>query len=515
LPSGRYYIVAGPLDWPVYYPGAFTVSGASMITVPPGRNFQADFAAPHGVVVSGRVIVHGDSTPLSDGPPAVTLQRKDRIGPITTQTIKMDAGVGTFNLPEIRPGEYFLSTSFLVPGVLLTVRDEDVAGVEIVVPRNVAIGATFIKESGEAFPAVSLVLSPDEGLSGFRYEIGYGVSMAQDNALVPEGRYRLWSEPPVGYYFKSLTAGSTDLLRAPLTLTESDSSIQIRGVLARAEPARVSGRVAGPSPLSINRDIVELKRKDYLLAYSKQVLVRSDGSFDLSGVMPGNYEATLILESGARSAATPVVVSGEDVAGVEIAFPALQEIVTRVSVEGGGPLPRFGRLQFRSADQTIQFDVYPPTADGTLHVPLPEGEYQIALIDDFTTPAEQLRQPIFRISDVMYGAGHLANQPMKVLSADSPELRVTLAPQPGSPRFKVAGRVMGTTAGNSHPERVSLAGSKFGSVEAPVEADGSFEFRQVPPDDYIVRIDSEPLTPHVFVDVIDKDVSGITISSSR
>jgi hypothetical protein len=135
LPPGRYYIIAGLVDFPTYYPGTATPAGARVVVVSAGAtaaNIDFPLASPTNLKISGRVsgALNAPQLPL----PQVTLLPR-RGGTILNAPLASD---GTFEFSSVVPGTY----SVQVPGQLLkentviTVSDRDVSGIELVIANS-------------------------------------------------------------------------------------------------------------------------------------------------------------------------------------------------------------------------------------------------------------------------------------------------------------------------------------------------------------------------------------------
>src|SRR5215471_2975099 len=103
---GRYFIQAGLIDAPTYYPGVTTTTGATSILITAGATINGlNFAMSRGslgVRVSGRV-------PLTSGRP-VLIAIRGGTGPSITTTAQVRPD-GTFEFQKVTPGSYTLMPS--------------------------------------------------------------------------------------------------------------------------------------------------------------------------------------------------------------------------------------------------------------------------------------------------------------------------------------------------------------------------------------------------------------------
>jgi Carboxypeptidase regulatory-like domain len=132
IPPGRYYITAGFVDFPTYYPGTAAITGATAILVPAGAttaNIDFPLARPVNLKVSGRVT--GTLTALPLPLRQVTLLPR-RAGTILNAPLSSD---GTFEFANVVPGAYSVQFSgrLLKENPVITVNDKDVSGIELVV----------------------------------------------------------------------------------------------------------------------------------------------------------------------------------------------------------------------------------------------------------------------------------------------------------------------------------------------------------------------------------------------
>ena len=135
VPVGRYYIVAGFVDSPTYYPRGTGAAGATAVNVTArATTANIDFRIERpstGLTVSGRVIVEsaqpfGNVQVMLNGGPS---------GSFTNLNVppKLD---GSFEFVRLRPGTYNISVSptpFSQPRTVV-VTDKDVTGLELRIP---------------------------------------------------------------------------------------------------------------------------------------------------------------------------------------------------------------------------------------------------------------------------------------------------------------------------------------------------------------------------------------------
>jgi hypothetical protein len=124
IPPGRYYIQAGLLDLPNYYPGVISPAAATVVSVPPGGLVEKlDFTMLRsvGAAVRGRV-------PMNTSPrPARVTMFGARTGFFSNNTATIGAD-GAFEFHKVMPGSYTLNVTPYVglPNLSIVVADTDV-----------------------------------------------------------------------------------------------------------------------------------------------------------------------------------------------------------------------------------------------------------------------------------------------------------------------------------------------------------------------------------------------------
>jgi hypothetical protein len=132
VPPGRYFITAGFLDSPSYYPGVRTPAEARSINVVAGSATTGiDFTArPNGVRLSGRISNLPPSAP--PGLFRATLPHSGMAG-ADSQTPDVPVGPdGTFEFSNVRPGSYrILLTPNGPPSPIFEVGGDNLEGIEL------------------------------------------------------------------------------------------------------------------------------------------------------------------------------------------------------------------------------------------------------------------------------------------------------------------------------------------------------------------------------------------------
>jgi TonB family protein len=431
IPPGRYYVTAGFLDVPTYYPGVTSINSAKAVNVEPGSTVTGiDFttAVSAGATVSGRVIYPpGQAVPFNQ---KVSLQGQQR--PLPESVLKAD---GSFEVPRVRPGAYTLRVPPLAATVV--VGDEDISGVELEVPYNVA--GNIAVENGGPLPNVSLSLtSAKPGAEPQKMTLS--AAGAFSSQLTP-GDYRLAvSDIPGGYSLKSITAGTVDLVANPLKVVAGMPPAPISVLFGVATPApwvSISGRVSGPGFVRGTAHALTLAGKGILAPI--QSGLSPDGSFELPRILPGNYTLTLAVTVGATRK-VELQVGTTDLKDIDIAIPVMKHVAARIVIEGqqGGlpilqavnPTGAAGNVLYFRTGAPASFelnltDVSGTTSstalrqpDGTFLIPLPEGERSVkADVQGYT------------VKLLSYGTTDLIrNSLLQVARTDTAQVEMTLVP---------------------------------------------------------------------------------------
>ncbi|HEX5000412.1 MAG TPA: carboxypeptidase regulatory-like domain-containing protein [Terriglobia bacterium] len=524
LPPGRYYVVVGKLDTPTYYPGAKTVANARAVAVTAGATVAGiDFTASLPLRVKGRV--RGlDSAQLATAPRALLIG-----GTVSTDTAtgfvpgnrQISAPVapdGSFEIRDVPPGAYTI--------VLRAAREDYI----VRIPSNPASGPVIVLDERDVtdvlvtFPTIltGRVVADQEGpvpafLLTFAVPgappIQVSVSSQHEiEASLPQGTYRVAvSGLAEGYKVRSILYGGTDVLHAPLVVTDTsniDSRIVINLDVASPPPwVRINGqvvgagnpRIAGPVMFGIFSETLGLEF---------QAPVQADGSFKFIQAPAGTYEGWFDPEpEGINPIA--IVVGKSDPFSMRIDLPARVNLSGRVIVADDAPLPGGAvRLIGMNAPRASGgAEVLPVSRelilhpDGAFAMAFPEGEYRVTL-DEPAGP--------YAVKGIAEGTNSLPRETLRITGAGTREVSVMLSVT----TFAVKGRVH--SGGHPIPAdlRVAIAGTGLATPhDAPISADGTFEFPKIPPGTYTLRIGQDGMP--ISIDVAREDVIGLEFGLLR
>ena len=212
LPPGRYYIFAGLIDLPSYYPNATTIDRATAIDVDEGTTLSGlDFsmARPSSLTVAGRMAVPRTMQVGNGWAVTLTPQNRLAVGASLQSNVSSD---GSFEFPRVSPGAYRLASTLRGTTALnLNVVDEDVLAV--VMPlvdcnAGVAVSGRLAGTPRSVISSISLTGSPVGCTPSARLEPDGSFTFSN----VPEGRYQIQLSPaPLGWSTVPVTVEKTDL----------------------------------------------------------------------------------------------------------------------------------------------------------------------------------------------------------------------------------------------------------------------------------------------------------------
>jgi hypothetical protein len=248
IPPGRYYIFAGLIEFPSYYPNATTFERATPLVVAAGATLSGiDFtmARPAGLTVSGRLGVPSTMRLTSTIVTLTSQTLRDMSSTATQFSVGSD---GAFEFLRVPPGQYRLTSTLLgTSPISLNLNDKD--RTDIVIPvvdcnAGVAVSGRLVGGPVSAVRAVSL--------TGSRFGCAPTTSLEPDGSFtfkgVPEGEYRFQLTPvPLGWAAVGLSVGKTDLVEIDVRLP---ASLAIKG-RATVENGSIVPRTSRGTPIAI------------------------------------------------------------------------------------------------------------------------------------------------------------------------------------------------------------------------------------------------------------------------
>jgi len=274
IPQGRYYIVAGRVDQPTYYPGTTEMTKARIFSVTPGG------------FISGIDFVMVDSSVRSNLPGAGQLQLARRIT-IPTQVAVEGGG----KLPVFAAG-----------------------------------GFTQIRLTETGYSSESTVELKSS--SSFDFSISSGQTSAEYNVSV--------DYLPEGYFVKSMTFGADNVMTGTLKIPQANmprtivsnvggitqqviTQVSASGVLMPTLTITLSTTSLPPvNGVRVSGHVKDTGVRSIYISGNPGTLY-SDGTFEFRGVRPGRHVAAAVgRRPGQMSLAASIVVGDHDLEGLEL-----------------------------------------------------------------------------------------------------------------------------------------------------------------------------------------------------
>jgi len=289
LPPGRYYIFAGLIDLPSYYPNATTLDRATAIDVDAGSTVSGiDFsmARPTKLTVSGRLSLPSTIPPSDSWIVTMTPLSRNAIGVFTQSKVGRD---GLFEFPRVSPGEYRVTSN--APGsTSLIVRVVDADVVDVVVPvfdcnAGVQVSGRVVGPSQTSIRSISLTGSP----VGCRPSTSVETDGSFFFKNVPIGGYQFQLSPsPLGWIGVALTVDKQNLTGVIVQLPDlieikgrafvEDGSALPRTLRGAPIPVQATRSPTGDTSASIQED-----------GTFELLLPKGRYRFSIPGVPPGYY----------------------------------------------------------------------------------------------------------------------------------------------------------------------------------------------------------------------------------
>jgi hypothetical protein len=187
------------------------------------------------------------------------------------------------------------------------VGDADVLGLEIPIPLSAVTEATvhinMAGEPGGPLPAVMLRFNPvprERSPETRSVEMLVPVRETSKSVPIPLGQYDITvlsqttGTLPLGFFVKSIVAGSTDLMKQPLTVS-TKSEPEIRVTIGAPSPppwVKVSGRVTKLEGAKVKPTTITLSSTPPV-SPDLTTTIHPDGGFEFPMVLPGNYSVRL------------------------------------------------------------------------------------------------------------------------------------------------------------------------------------------------------------------------------
>jgi hypothetical protein len=270
LPPGRYYIFAGLIDFPNYYPGSGTLTSATAIVVESGATTNGiDFSLPRPPAsrVSGRI----------HGPAASRVLVLSSVGRTATRVEARVEANGNFTFPQVPPGDYRLTST--TPGATSTsvsVSDQDIDDVELtVVDCNAGSQVRAQLVGTPSAPVRSAILR------GARFGCASYAEVKEDGSFVFE-------KVPSDIYAVNLTPTPLGYETAGVEVKDSNLAVNIRLPVTIDLKGRVTVENGSPPPRFSRGDAIRIQASKVRGNEAVTQSINDDGSFTLQ-VFGGNY----------------------------------------------------------------------------------------------------------------------------------------------------------------------------------------------------------------------------------
>ncbi len=299
IPPGKYYITAGFVTSPTFYPGVTSKGEATVLLIAAGQtrtniDFQTTSSTSLGANIRGRVIqVPGSGPNRPFGLSEITSVAKNVVvsGSAGTFSIPLQPD-GTFELPKVPPGTYLLRVPPLFgASATVTVTDRDITNLEIHVPFVTQASGRIIADDGKPLPSdLTLALrSPNR-------ESNSSVSSnGTFTAILTEGVNQIGVNGlPLGYAIQSISYAGRDIGKGPLQIGQKPAEGDIVITVSFTPVERVVGfRLSGKArnvPMELFVAGLPILHLDRIGGGPVlETLLQPDGSFVFPKVPPGSY----------------------------------------------------------------------------------------------------------------------------------------------------------------------------------------------------------------------------------
>lgn len=311
-----------------------------------------------------------------------------------------------------------------------------------------------------------------------------------------EGRYRITNLPPGRYFVAAGLPGqdtyypdATDGYGATILTLAPGSTTSVDFALVAPLAGRIRGRVVPPPDPGAQENAI---LSGVYLTELVETPVRPDGTFEFGRVPAGTYLVDLFpTVPGLVSVLFDV--SDNDVNNLVLNRPKLYTVSGRFNV-ARGPMP-WALLAFYTDTSYAAAEI---KDDGTFTAKLHAATHMTDLAG---MPSD------YEMTRIRRGDQDVTNG-LVVGNEDVSGLVVDVAVPDNLPRLR--GRVTGVPPGQLTSMRVEINGPIFGVVQAPVRADGSFEFTDLTPGAYWVKIPQAPQLEPIYV-AVDWQGASVTV----
>ena len=328
VPPGRYYITAGLVSLPTYYPGVASRANAAVVELSSGANLMGiDFSASPvssiGGAVSGHVVLSnlpGTQTVLLSGQSLTT-------GNLSLQTsVQAD---GRFSFPLIPAGRYRLqpfgpgNVFFGQSSVQIEVGDKDVSDIQIGAQTAMIVGH-IVTEDGSPLPPLPREANSQTLAVTAEWSTGRESTSIQAGGMFvlmrPSDEIKVGiNSLPLGFTIKSISYGGRNLVSGLLKIDGPPKGEILITLTVTPHDAVVGAKVSGRAihiPAELARKYA-MFRLTFPGGPLLETALKEDGSFEFPKVPNGTYTLFFLAPTG-RLANPPIVVNDTDIRDLEV-----------------------------------------------------------------------------------------------------------------------------------------------------------------------------------------------------
>lgn len=452
VPPGRYYIAAGSVSSPTYYPDTSDLAAAKPIVISAGTTVENVNFSKYVAAVQG---------------PALGLARQV-LPPGSTGIL-----TGVIRSADGSPAKG-------VPVVAAPLSLVSATGVTVGVRVGVVLSLPTLTPVQTSLPVSGVALSITDANGRYRFE-----NVSPDSYNILAG----FSDSPAFY-------PSANDVKVPATVTTTPTTrldkldftlpaLLMNPVTVRGRVSGNLGKAAGGAEVSlINGDRPPvgiagmLPRRSY-----KNVITDGDGTYKFDGVVPGSYTVQARLGMN-RPNVQSIAVTDQPV-NVDFAF-SISVVSGRILWDDGSP------FSDRAPNQVAFSTIDNPNFIQTTLVPITNGGAFSGVVesDDYRFFVPDLPTGL-TIRSVTAGTVDLAKETLKFRSDVPEDIEIRIARQSVF-EPKITGKVIDALTGKTPAaDRVRLCCFGNGPVQrvsTPLLPDGAFEFSGIPEGRYSVEL---------------------------
>jgi hypothetical protein len=343
---------------------AVLIAGTMVAAQGPPRDQPPPQPAGTGVI-RGRVVRADTGEPLRRVQIRVEQwSSRDLGGPPSTMT----GDDGRYELTQLPAGSYHLKATrggyadvaygqrrSFGGGRPIELRDGQVAeNINFSLPRGAVVTGRVVDEAGEAVAHVQVALARRQYIEGARRLTTHSGGSTDDR-----GEFRIFGAPPGDYlivarfdasgfdsrermrYVPTYYPGTASVAEAQkVTIATGEELAGITIALARASTATVRGAIRASDGGTVPPfTFVSARETGGVHAYgqTEMGIAGGDGSFAITGLLPGTYRLEARSSSAAEFASTDVVVDNADVTGVSLVLSKGVTARGRIRFDTGSP----------------------------------------------------------------------------------------------------------------------------------------------------------------------------------